>query len=372
MGMVKVNSVSAVVERDKLVGIGLLRCDDRDDLRIFNYTDRCVHSAAWDDVTMNSRGIIFNVKTGEVVAQPMPKFFNMGEREETMEKVLPWTSDYLVFEKMDGWLGTLYRHEGKRCIATRGSFDGMGMAPWATTFLNKNYDLTGLSEDVTLVFEIICPQTHIIVHYGDREDLILLAAYNRHTGEEYEWDQVAAWAKEFGFPLPRVFGSDVDECRRLLASHSGTELEGFVIRFAGGLRVKIKSEDYKRRAATVSNLTPMAIWKAMRDNTFTADYRDAIDADYLDLFDELSGTLKSQYDVIDAEIKAEYRLVCELTSNGSNVSASDRKKFALQVQSLEIRHKSAMFALLDDRSVHDYIIKQIRPTANVLVGSRGE
>lgn len=370
--------IDAVAARDELVDQGLLRCDDRGNLRIYNYTDNCTHSAAWSDTTRNSRGIIFNVKTGEVVAQPMPKFFNVGEREETMEKVLPWASDYIVFEKMDGWLGTLYRYDGEYCVATRGSFDGMGMAPWATKFLNQNYDLTGLPDDVTLVFEIICPQTHIIVHYGDREDLILLAAYNRHTGEEYEWAQVTTWAKEFGFSLPRVFGSNVAECRRVLTEHSGTELEGFVIRFANGLRVKIKSEDYKRRAAIISNLTPLAIWKAMRDQTLTDDYRDAIDADYIDLYDELHNALAVQYEKLHDQIVDEYTAIMfefmndiKLNVGPKNIGpecAEYRKAFALKAQSSKIQHKSAMFALLDNQkdSIRKYIIKRIRPSHNEL------
>ena len=354
--------IAEVMERDNLLKQRLLRCDDKGDLRIYTYTDNCTYESAWTPITLNSRGIILNKKTGEVVARPFSKFFNLGEKEETMEANIPWNSDYIVFEKMDGWLGILYRYENQFCIATRGSFDGNGVAPWATNFLRKNYNLDGLPDDVTLVFEIICPQTKIIVDYNGEEKLILLAAFNRHTNEEYDWTQLSKWAEQYKFALPRVFGKSVNECRKLLDTHKGTELEGFVLRFANGLRVKIKSEDYKRRAAIISNLTPLAIWKAMASDTLNEDYRNHIDADYLEQYDGLVKALQDQYNIIFTKINEEF---AEMKKS----EYTDRKEFALKAQSLGLQHKPMMFALLDGKEglIRRYILDKIRPNSNVLV-----
>ena len=376
----------AVSMRDELVERRLLRCDDKGDLRIYTYTDNCVFEKAWTDITLNSRGIILNRRTGEVVARPFPKFFNVGEREDTVDDRLPWGEDYRVFEKMDGWLGILYRYDGEYCVSTRGSFDGQGMGSWATDHLRKNYDLTGLPDDVTLVFEIVCPTTHIIVNYGDHEALVLLAAYNRHTGEEYSWDQVTEWGEKFRFAMPRTYAGDIQACRELLNRMKGNAMEGFVIRFANGRRVKIKSEDYKRRAAIVSHLTPLAIWKAMRDGTLTDDYRDSIDADYVELFDDLIEALWDQRRKIHDEIRKEFNTVCVgLISQSGGLTMTDedvpkcgsialsgdidRKDFALKVQSLELKHPSAMFCMLDgqDERVQKYILTQMRPHGNELM-----
>ena len=38
-------------------------------------------------------------------------------------------------------------------------------ALWATEFLNKHYDLTGLENELTLIFEIISPYSKVIVDY---------------------------------------------------------------------------------------------------------------------------------------------------------------------------------------------------------------
>src|SRR5262249_1153008 len=60
----------AVRRREEYVANGLLRSDRTDDgrLAIYTYTDQCTFANAWDDVTRNSRGHIYDLQTGECVA----------------------------------------------------------------------------------------------------------------------------------------------------------------------------------------------------------------------------------------------------------------------------------------------------------------
>ncbi|KKL27287.1 hypothetical protein LCGC14_2386650, partial [marine sediment metagenome] len=81
------DELGPVAERDRLVAEGWLRCDNLGDLRIYTYTDKCIHKSNWDEITLNSRGVIFNIKTGEIVAQPFGKFFNLNEHPTTQEKM---------------------------------------------------------------------------------------------------------------------------------------------------------------------------------------------------------------------------------------------------------------------------------------------
>ena len=277
-----------IEQRDRLVQEGLLRCDDLTNLRVYSYTDRC---KTWNHFTLNSRGIIYDRKTGKVVAQPFPKFWNMNQRIETQERNLPWRDGFRIFKKDDGWLGILYRVDGQHKIATRGSFESPG-AVWATEYLQK-YDLTGLPDEVTLLFEIICPITHIVVDYGDREDLVLLAAYNRHTGEEYDWAQVEEWSHKFGFTLVESYTQDwLGYCRGQIKTVSGAELEGFVIRFNNGLRVKIKSEDYFRRSYLLHYLTPLAVWKMMVNGRVSEEVWEWMNIEYHDKLTAISVALE--------------------------------------------------------------------------------
>jgi len=349
-------SLGAVEARDALVAAGLLRRDDLGDLSVYTYTDACTFGREWNGVTLNSRGHIFDRRTGECVAWSFRKFFNVGETPETQESLLPWSSGYAVFEKLDGWLGNLYRTADGFAVATRGSFHSDG-ARWATQFLREHHDLAGLPDEVTLVFELISPITRIIVDYGTDERLSLLAAFNRRTGEEYPWATVVGWASQFGFPLPKVYGGDISECRRLLADSSGKEMEGFVVRFANGLRVKVKGEDYLRRAYIVSNLTPLSVWGAMSGGRVAPEYRGLVDADYRDCIDGFADALEGAWRRVAGEIEEDF---ASLNRTG------DRRSFADSVKSPGLRHAAAMFARLDGKqqNVDKYIMKLIRPHGN--------
>ena len=349
-------SLDAVRIRDALVAEGLLRRDNLGDLSVYTYTDACTFGREWNEVTLNSRGHIFDRGTGECVAWSFSKFFNVGETPETQESALPWSAGYAVFEKLDGWLGNLYRTADGFAIATRGSFHSDG-AVWATRFLREHHDLAGLPDEVTLVFELISPITRIIVDYGSDEKLALLAAFNRHTGEEYPWAKVVDWADQFGFPLPKAYGGEISGCRRLLADSSGKEMEGFVVRFANGLRAKVKGEDYLRRASIVSNLTPLAVWGAMSGGRVAAEYRGLVDADYRDCLDGFADALEAAWRRVTGEIEEDFASVS---------GPGDRKAFADSVRSSGLRHAAAMFARLDGKqqNIDRYVMKLIRPRGN--------
>jgi RNA ligase len=347
-------SHNQVIERDQLVDRGLLRSDDLGNLRVYTYTDACTFSGQWNEITRHSRGHIFDITTGECIACTFPKFFNLNEKPETQENILPWLSGYTVFEKLDGWLGNLYRFNGEFRIATRGSFNSPG-ADWANRFLKQNFNLSDLPDELTLVFELICPVTKIIVDYGSEEKLVLLTIFNRHTGEECPWNFVIEVAQRYGFEVPKIYGSDIEECKRFLASANGRNLEGFVIRFANGQRIKIKAEDYVRRAKIKSRLTPLGIWEIMVNGRVPESCYKLIDIEYHEYLDSLRNILEQRFVDVNTEIYDEF------SSIDSNLS---RKDFAQAIKSKI--HKPIMFACLDGRSVliDKYVMEKIRPHNN--------
>lgn len=352
------DELGPVAERDRLVSEGLLLCDNLYDLRVYTYTDACVHKNKWDELTLNSRGIILNIKTGEIVAQPFSKFFNLNEHPTTQEKMLPWDNGYEIFDKVDGWLGTLYRHNGQYKIATRGSFHSTG-AIVATEMLQE-HDLSDLSDEVTLVFEIVTPETHIIINY-EYSDLVLLTAFNRHTGEEYSRKQVVAFGKKFQFRTVREYWSsgflDVQDMVHMAKNMDGTKEEGFVIKFINGQRVKIKSEDYMRRSRLLQNLTPLCVWREMKRGVVDHKFIELIDEEYRDMIKDIISKLQSQYQKIETQIYHEYKLL-----------SGTRKDVALQIQVGNFKHKTVMFACLDgkDESIDKYIMRLIKPKGNVI------
>ena len=47
-----------------------------ENVRIYNYTPEVQFDRKWDDTTIMCRGLILNIKTGEILARPFEKFFN--------------------------------------------------------------------------------------------------------------------------------------------------------------------------------------------------------------------------------------------------------------------------------------------------------
>lgn len=357
----ELNMNDPIESRDDLVAQGYLRCDKLDNFKIYTYTPKTVFENYWNEITLNSRGHIFDIQTGECIARPFPKFFNLNEKPETQENILPWGDGYEIFVKEDGWLGTLYRHNNQYKIATRGSFRSEG-AIWATEFLNKNHNLDGLPDEVTLVFEIISSITKIVVDYKN-EYLCLTAAFNRHTGEEYSRKQVEEWGKKFNFilcPVVRIKNNSLEDIKQECKTLQGDIIEGFVIRFNNGLRVKIKGEDYLKRHKLISNITPLNVWRILSEGKSLKDYISNLPKEYEKIVLGIVKQLNLSFDLIHADIYCEYNDIMAY-------SPKDIKEFAMLVQKSKSVHSPALFSLYkNDHKITNYIYQKIRPKNNIL------
>lgn len=131
-------------------------------LHIFNYCEDVQFRNRWNKITMACRGLIIDVNTGEIVARPWEKFFNLGQMDNRIDSTAPVE----VTDKMDGSLGILYRDpNGQLAIATRGSF-ASEQAVEATQIWNESYSDTSVLDDYTFLFEILLPWNRIVVSYN--------------------------------------------------------------------------------------------------------------------------------------------------------------------------------------------------------------
>ncbi len=352
-------NLESVKVRDEYEQQGLIRTDTLNDLKIYTYTTKCEYAHAWDDVTLNSRGHIFNVKTGECIACPFSKFFNVGQRQ-----VQPnlWNPCQVV-EKLDGWLGILYRHAGNFRIATRGSFQSVG-AVIGSAWLNMEFKdgvnrqklLKQLPEEVTLIFEIISPETKIIVDYNNATNLVLTAAFNRHTGEEYSWEQVCAWAEEFSLDLPKIYeGWSSFHAIELAKTLEPNIQEGFVLRFENGQRLKVKGKQYIELASVLKQLTPLSLWKTMQNGKVNDAFLTIFQEPWLSEARQITKNLESGYRRAKALVEADYKTVrCNIENT------HDRKEFANAVKRYS-KYPPAMFSLYDGRNIDRFIMKHIKP-----------
>jgi RNA ligase len=359
------NDIPEISERERLVVANMLRTDRTDDdaLAVYTYTDPCVFERAWDDVTINSRGHVFDTKTGECVAWPFPKFFNLNERPNTQFNELPWDKPYEVFEKMDGWLGTLYRHDGKFKVASRGSFHSPG-AEWATEFIQTK-NLSSLPDNVTLVFEMIAPGTKIILDYSGDSNLYILAAFDRHTGDEFPRAKVEEWGKAVGLPVVEKYDSmTVEDCMEIAKKVEGTE--GFVIRFEDGTRVKIKTEWYSHLAKVMMNLSPIAMWEKMEGGKIPGSFIRELPDELRPMAERYRDRLEDQYaQAKKGALKATTAVVKKFAA-GDPKDHEVRKSLGLALKNESRVARRMAFMLLDgrDSQIDEAIKEMIYPKSN--------
>ncbi len=219
-------------------------------LYIWNYTPVATYSKTWDDVTMQSRGLITNLE-GKVVARPFTKFFNLEERNEPLPD-----EPFVVHEKFDGSLGILYTQpDGTYALATRGSFTS-DQAIKGTELLRKYTEMYGtkwIKPGYTYLFEIIYPENRIVVNYGNAERLVLLAVIHTETGEELPLadadfaDKANEWHKI----------KNIKQLRKVARENA----EGFVVHFKSGLRVKLKYAEYIRLHRILTGVSNKDVWR---------------------------------------------------------------------------------------------------------------
>ncbi len=319
-------------------------------LLIFNYTDLATYEARWNEVEVVSRGLIIHWPTASLAALPFQKFFNLNENAQTQLNTLP-AGPCEVTIKLDGSLGILYRPDGGYAVSTRGNFVS-NQAVWATKYLNEHYDLTGLATDITLLFEIVYPENKIIVHYGETETLYLIGA-RRLDGYDYPYVELQTLGAQFGFPVvPSVEVESFKDLLPLVESSQG--IEGWVVRFNNGLRVKIKTDEYIRITKIILGLTP----KRMRD-VLMAGGPDALTNAMLGLPEEIHQAMRKIGDDIIGWAETEESRLRALYEPLAPLALQSRRDFALAVRNQHPTDSSYLFALLDHKPLWPLILKNM-------------
>jgi len=215
----------------------------------FNYTSTAHNTLykcpeAWTRPLRLCRGIVFD-GTGRLLALPFEKFFNRGDHPETVN--LP-NEPFEATDKMDGHLGIIFSTGIKWLLTTRGSFQSPSSAIGQKLLDAKAkrygwYDL-GI-ERLTLLTEIIHPQTHVICQYGKKRHLVLIGGNDLDRLTDLRHCDLMGLAPSLGLDATDTWeGEDLKTLEAHMRDPGVRNKEGFVVRFESGLRVKLKFETY--------------------------------------------------------------------------------------------------------------------------------
>jgi RNA ligase len=254
-------------------------------LAIYCYGRKAVHDNVWDNVTSKCRGIVVNQNNDDVVARPFEKFHNHGSPQAGN---VVWTREPYIWEKLDGFMCTMYRWEGKDYIASKGSFHSIH-AKWATQWYRTHIGETGQwPAGYTPVFEGLHRDLRIVVDYGTREGLVLLALIHDNTGHEINPAFLNMWADRNKVEVPTRIDMTLERAReeslKQYRDGLGTE-EGYVLtwyptdRYQPPVRLKMKFVDYLRLHRMVCGVTPWRVWEALStDNGQITEWLDSQNA----------------------------------------------------------------------------------------------
>ncbi|PXA97756.1 2'-5' RNA ligase [Nostoc sp. 3335mG] len=324
-------------------------------LQLWCYTSKAVYDRLWSPATLAARGLILDVEERRVVATAFPKFFNLGEAGTPVPD-----GPCEAFEKVDGSLIVIFHHDGRWRAATKGALDS-SQALWAEARL-RDQGLSALVPGTTYLAEALYAENRIVVRY-DESGLVLLAAYDEQ-GFELDFDSIEATAQALGWRAAgRIRFAGIDD----LIARAGmlpADAEGYVLRFAGGQRVKLKGAEYSRIHAILSRVTPLGIWDAMVAGDSLDEMRRVIPEEFWWDFDEIVRLLR---EAMQARINRVGEVAAELAG------LSDRE-VGLRLATLPKEVARYLFIyrrnpdLTADGKAWSMLLRDVRPVGNALPG----
>ena len=312
---------------------GLLKRQVKGDFELFNYTSETQYSGAWDEVTLEARGIVF--ENGHVVCRPMRKFFNHHEKE-----CQGFAQPKIALVKLDGTLlNVWFDLSGGIRVSTRGSLDNEYIDGAWELIIARGLDVyLSMHKDVTWSFEYTYPQERftmpsVIPHADERLTLINM---RMRDGLEVEAEMmpdmnVAMYPdKSHFYDIFTEFNDDaslMDGMVELAKLLPYTE-EGWVLSAFDGFtnqRMKIKGIQYVTMHRVIHGMTERAVGVAWYAGmTFELVGM---------LYEPHASLLRSKFDVYDSELNNIIGAINEWVSGYILVTKEfSRKDFVMQAQ----------------------------------------
>ncbi len=313
---------------------GLIRCQkhNRLPLLIWNYSEKVQYDDLWDDVTIMCRGLITDIE-GNVIAKAFNKFFNIEQNRHKESK------SFEIYDKMDGSLGILFNYQDEWILATRGSFASEQAIKGFEILQRYNYQT--LDDNLTYCFEIIYPENRIVLDYGNKEALVLLAIFDEDGNERRieNYDNIFEVVKKYDF-------KDYKEIKNLNWDNS----EGFIVIFSNGERCKIKFENYVELHRKLSNISEKAVWELICEKRDVKEFLDIIPDEFHKQVKQWYWGIMLNFSNTEIRVRNKFYQLPEFET---------RKDFALAIK--DDSDKAMLFKLLDNKDIYDDICKLIKP-----------
>lgn len=318
-------------------------------LTIWNYSRTTQFEGMWDEITIMCRGLVTDDETGEIVARPFKKFWNIEEKKHTP------TKDFYVLEKMDGSLGIVFNYKGEWIFASRGSFISDQALKGIEFMDEKIHELLAFPLDTryTYMFEIIYKENRIVVDYKDYEGLVLLGVIDTETGSEMPYE----WINDYSmlFDIVPIYPGIEDISK--LKSSVKDDAEGFVVVFSNGDKMKVKGEEYFRLHKIMTEVSTTAVWGVLSNGD---SYEDLL-IDVPDEFDkkikEYIKELRESYEIHRYEFVSRFGMYLEF----HDWELPSKREYSEWVIQFPKREQPVFWRMYDDRDYSEIIWRMIKP-----------
>jgi len=204
---------------------------------------------------------------------------------------------------------------------------------------------------IIVKIKIMGGRNRIVVDYGDREELVLLARVETNSGNELAYndlvDNYSRW-----FTVVKKHDININNLSELKALEEDN-MEGFVIKFADGFRVKVKFSEYVRLHGILTNVSNLTVWEHMRDNYEFDELLDRVPDEFYEWLKRTSKKIQDDYNEIERLAIIEFLKIYHINE------LTDRAIFAEHAKIS--KYRAILFKLYDKRPYAEIIWRMIRP-----------
>ena len=213
----------------------------------------------WNNrLTRKARGSVINSR-GEYIVKSYDKFFNLGELDDRSDilddvKVLSRWQDcgYDVTNKVDGSIIKVSYDKAydEFVVCSSTSFNSEHVQRFKNYIEDKfNMDeLKFWAKKSTLIFEYTSPETMIVINYD--ENVFLHGVIDNATEIEFDYKMVNYIASSINVNPVSKFNYTREQIEDMMKTE--TNIEGFVITFENGIKLKVKTDWYVNEHVGVS------------------------------------------------------------------------------------------------------------------------
>lgn len=187
-----------------------------DNLVIFNYKQI---ECKYDEISLESRGIILEKDSWDIIHWPFKRFFNDGEKDNLcgINTHFKNKSNLYIIEKMDGSLFGIFYYNNKWNITTRGTIhancniafgnitNGLQFDKYFEKIIDKNTLFEKLDKNLDYTFEIVGPENIIITPYTKNDEGLYLICLRskKDNFKELDYDTIVNEANRIGTKFPK-------------------------------------------------------------------------------------------------------------------------------------------------------------------------